>query len=55
MQMHTVEEIGAKMNALGLWKLLEPYNFAVNSAGAVPPDAWRILRKSSELSGDSPT
>ena len=27
------EEIGAKMNALGLWNVLEPYNFAVKPKG----------------------
>ena len=27
------EEIGAKMNALGLWDVLEPYNFAVKPKG----------------------
>ena len=31
------EEIGAKMDALGLWKLLEPYNFAVKPKGTVFP------------------
>ena len=43
MQMHTVEEIGAKMNALGLWKLLEPYNFAVKPKGTVFPYFCTVL------------
>ena len=34
---HTAEEIGAKMDALGVWALLEPYNFAVKPRGTVFP------------------
>ena len=37
MSLPTVEEIGAKMDALGLWKLLEPYNFAVKPAKSAIP------------------
>lgn len=38
------EEIGAKMDALGLWKLLEPYNFAVKPKGTVFPYFCTILK-----------
>ena len=31
------EEVGAKMDALGLWELLEPYNFAVKPKGTAFP------------------
>lgn len=41
---HTVEEIGARMDALGLWKLLEPYNFAVKPKGTVFPYFCTVLR-----------
>ena len=41
---HTVEEIGAKMDALGLWKLLEPYNFAVKPRGTVFPYFCTVLK-----------
>ena len=37
MMKYAAEEIGAKMDALGLWKLLEPYNFAVKPRGTVFP------------------
>ena len=40
---HTVEEIGARMDALGLWKLLEPYNFAVKPRGTVFPYFCTVL------------
>ena len=41
---HTVEEIGARMDALGLWKLLEPYNFAVKPRGTVFPYFCTVLK-----------
>ncbi|MBQ6914346.1 MAG: hypothetical protein IJQ65_01385, partial [Kiritimatiellae bacterium] len=34
---HTAEELGAKMDALGLWGVLESYNFAVKPRGTVFP------------------
>ena len=34
---HDVVELGAKMDALGLWELLEPYNFAVKPRGPAVP------------------
>ena len=40
---HTVEEIGARMNALELWKLLEPFNFAVKPRGTVFPYFCTVL------------
>ena len=40
----TPEEIGAKMDALGLWKLLEPYNFAVKPKGTVFPYFCTVLK-----------
>ena len=42
--MRTVEEIGVKMDALGLWKLLEPYNFAVKPRGTVFPYFCTVLK-----------
>ena len=42
--MRTVEEIGATMDALGLWKLLEPYNFAVKPKGTVFPYFCTVLK-----------
>jgi len=39
----TPEEIGAKMDALGLWDLLVPYNFAVKPAGTVFPYFCTVL------------
>ena len=41
---YTPEEIGAKMDALGLWKLLEPYNFAVKPRGTVFPYFCTVLK-----------
>ena len=38
------EEIGAKMNALGLWDLLMPYNFAVKPKGTVFPYFCTVLK-----------
>ena len=40
----TPEEIGAKMDALGLWNLLEPYNFAVKPRGTVFPYFCTVLK-----------
>ena len=40
----TPEEIGAKMDALNLWNLLEPYNFAVKPRGTVFPYFCTILK-----------
>jgi len=40
----TAEEIGAKMDALGLWSLLEPYNFAVKPRGTVFPYFCSVLK-----------
>jgi len=39
----TPEEIGAKMDALGLWNLLGPYNFAVKPSGTVFPYFCTVL------------
>ena len=44
MTKRTVEEIGAKMNALGLWDLLEPYNWAVKPRGTVFPYFCSVLK-----------
>ena len=41
---HTPEEIGAKMDALGLWKLLEPYNFAIKPRGTVFPYFCSVVK-----------
>ena len=40
----TVEEIGAKMDALGLWDLLGPYNWAVKPRGTVFPYFCTVLK-----------
>ena len=40
----TPEEIGAKMDALDLWNVLEPYNFAVKPRGTVFPYFCTILK-----------
>jgi len=40
----TPEEIGAKMDALSLWEVLEPYNFAVKPQGTVFPYFCTVLR-----------
>ncbi len=42
--MHTAEELGAKMDALGIWGLLEPYNFAVKPKGTVFPYFCTVLK-----------
>ena len=34
---HSADDLGAKMDALGLWDLLEPYNFAVKPRGTAFP------------------
>ena len=40
----TPEEIGARMDALGLWDLLEPSNFAVKPKGTVFPYFCTVLK-----------
>ena len=40
----TPEEIGVKMDALGLWEILEPYNFAVKPKGTVFPYFCTVLK-----------
>ena len=40
----TPEEIGARMDALGLWDLMEPCNFAVRPRGTVFPYFCTVLR-----------
>ena len=40
----TPEEIGAKMDALGLWGILEPFNFGVKPRGTVFPYFCTVLR-----------
>lgn len=42
--MHTAEEIGAKMDALGIWEVLEPYNFAVKPKGTVFPYFCTVIK-----------
>ena len=44
MTARTPEEIGAKMDALGLWKALEPFNFAVKPLGTVFPYFCTVLK-----------
>ena len=39
----TPEEIGAKMDALDLWRLVEPYNFAVKPRGSAFPYFCTVL------------
>lgn len=41
---HTAEELGARMDALGVWSLLEPYNFAVKPRGTVFPYFCTVLK-----------
>lgn len=41
---HTPEEIGAKMDALGLWKVLETCNFAIKPRGTAFPYFCTALR-----------
>lgn len=41
---HTVEEIGARMDALGLWDLLVPYNWALKPRGTVFPYFCTVLK-----------
>ena len=40
----TPEEIGAKMDALGLWGILEPFNFGVKPRGTVFPYFCTVLK-----------
>ena len=40
----TPEEIGVKMDALGLWEVLVPYNFAVKPRGTVFPYFCSVLK-----------
>lgn len=40
----TPEEIGAKMNALGLWELLAPYNFGIKARGSIFPYFCTVLK-----------
>ena len=40
----TPEELGAKADALGLWELLEPYNFAVKPRGTAFPYFCTVIR-----------
>lgn len=40
----TPEEIGVRMDALGLWNLLEPYNFALKPKGTVFPYFCTVLK-----------
>lgn len=40
----TIEDIGAKMNALGIWEKLLPYNFAVKPRGTVFPYFCTVLK-----------
>lgn len=44
---HSVAELGAKMDALGLWGLLEPYNFAVKPRGTVFPYFCTVFKDKS--------
>ena len=41
---HTVEEIGAKMDALGIWEILGPYNWAIKARGTVFPYFCTVLK-----------
>ena len=41
---HTVEEIGKKMDELGLWELLAPYNWALKPRGTVFPYFCTVLK-----------
>ena len=41
---HDAVELGAKMDALGMWGLLEPYNFAVKPKGTAFPYFCTVLR-----------
>ena len=41
---HTAEELGAKMDALGLWGVLESYNFAVKPRGTVFPNFCTVFK-----------
>ena len=41
---HSAGEIGAKMSALGLWGIMEPYNFAVKPLGTVFPYFCTVIK-----------
>ena len=41
---HSAGELGARMDALGLWELLEPYNFAVKPKGTVFPYFCTVMK-----------
>ena len=44
---HDAVELGAKMDALGMWELLEPYNFAVKPRGTAFPYFCTAMREKS--------
>lgn len=44
MSARSVEEIGAKMDALGIWDEIAPFNFAVKPAGTVFPYFCTVLK-----------
>lgn len=41
---HSVEEIGAKMDALGVWDLILPYNWAIRPRGTVFPYFCSVMK-----------
>ena len=41
---HTVEEIGAKMDALGIWEILGPYNWAIKPRGTAFPYFCTVIK-----------
>ena len=44
MKKHTVEEIGAKMDALGVWETIASYNWAIKPKGSVFPYFCQLLK-----------
>ena len=44
MTAQTPEEIGARMDALGLWELLQPFNFAVKPTGTAFPYFCAVVK-----------
>ena len=44
----SVEEIGAKMDALGLWDALAPYNWAVKPHGTAFPYFCTVIKGTEE-------
>lgn len=44
MKKHTVEEIGAKMDALGVWDTIASYNWAIKPKGSVFPYFCQLLK-----------